>query len=171
MRQHGTDLAPAVRALRNVGALLSVALLAATIALAVAWPGLVDVQKEAQAQTAPKDQLQQPEQQQPPARPQAPSVQPQPSSEWARLPRMQLERQYAGPLQDTVVQRWRDGIDGSICYIYLPITAAHSPPVANGFVQYGANTIGSVSCFAASATVSTGRSAAAGSGKSPTTTP
>ena len=84
---------------------------------------------------------------------------------------MQLERQYAGPLQDTIVQRWRDGIDGSICYIYLPITAAHSPPVANGFVQYGANTIGSISCFAAPAALSTGRSAATGSGKPPTTTP
>jgi hypothetical protein len=169
MERHGTDRAPAGRAFRKVGALLSVTLLAATIALAVAWPGLIDVQKEAQAQTAPKDQFQQSQQQQPQAQPQPPSVQPQPSSEWARLPRMQLERQYAGPLQDTIVQRWRDGIDGSICYIYLPITAAHSPPVANGFVQYGANTIGSVSCFAAPAAVSTGRSAAAG--KPPATTP
>ena len=65
---------------------------------------------------------------------------------WAQLPRMQLERQFAGPLQDTVIQRWRDPVDGMICYIYLPITAQHSPPGPAGFVQYGANIIGSISC-------------------------
>ncbi len=70
----------------------------------------------------------------------------QAASEWAKLPRMQLERQFAGPLQDTIVQRWRDPADGTICYIYLPITAQHSPPTATGYVQYGANTIGSISC-------------------------
>jgi hypothetical protein len=70
-----------------------------------------------------------------------------PSSNWDRLPRMQLERQFAGPLQDTVIQRWRDPADGAICYIYLPITAEHSPPTQSGFVQYGSNTIGSLSCF------------------------
>ena len=53
-----------------------------------------------------------------------------------KLPRMQLERQFAGPLQDTIIQRWRDPVDGTICYIYLPITAAHSPPTASGYVQY-----------------------------------
>jgi len=78
------------------------------------------------------------------------------SSDWSRLPRMELERQYAGPLQDTVVQRWRDPADGTICYIYLPITAEHSQPTASGFVQYGANNIGSVSCFAGSATAARG---------------
>lgn len=71
----------------------------------------------------------------------------QPQSPWAKLPRMQLERQFAGPLQDTIVQRWRDPVDGVICYIYLPITAAHSAPTASGYVEYGANTIGSVSCL------------------------
>lgn len=71
------------------------------------------------------------------------------SGEWANLPRMQLERQFAGPLQDTIVQRWRDPVDGTVCYIYLPITAAHSAPTVSGFVQYGANTIGSISCIAA----------------------
>jgi hypothetical protein len=75
---------------------------------------------------------------------------PQPT-EWTKMPRMQLERQFAGPLQDTIVQRWRDSADGSVCYIYLPITAPHSPPVASGYVQYGANAIGSISCFAAPA--------------------
>ncbi len=74
---------------------------------------------------------------------------PKESPQWAKLPRMRLERQFAGPLQDTIVQRWRDTVDGTICYIYLPITAAHSAPTASGFVQYGANTIGSISCFPA----------------------
>jgi hypothetical protein len=76
---------------------------------------------------------------------QQPSAQ-QPSA-WDQLPRMQLERQFAGPLQDTIIQRWRDPVDGSICYIYLPITAPHSPPTGSGYVQYGANTIGSISCM------------------------
>jgi hypothetical protein len=67
--------------------------------------------------------------------------------EWANLPRMQLERQFAGPLQDTVIQRWRDPVDGTVCYVYLPITAPHSPPGQGGYVQYGPNTIGSVSCM------------------------
>jgi len=71
----------------------------------------------------------------------------QPSGEWAKLPRMQLERQFAGPLQDTLIQRWRDPVDGTACYMYLPITAAHSPPAQGGFVQYGANVIGTISCF------------------------
>src|SRR5436309_3386657 len=69
-------------------------------------------------------------------------------TEWAKIPRMQLERQFAGPLQDTIIQRWRDPVDGTVCYIYLPITAPHSTPASGGYVQYGANTIGSVSCVA-----------------------
>lgn len=84
-----------------------------------------------------------------PAVAQQPPPQPQESAQWAQLPRMQLERQFAGPLQDTIVQRWRDPADGTVCYIYLPISAAHTPPTAAGFVQYGANTIGSISCVAA----------------------
>jgi len=68
-------------------------------------------------------------------------------TDWSKLPRMQLERQFAGPLQDTIIQRWRDPIDGAVCYIYLPITAAHTPPTPSGYVQYGANTIGSLSCL------------------------
>ncbi len=74
--------------------------------------------------------------------------QPQPQgNQWARMPHMQLERQFAGPLQDTIVQRWRDPADGTVCYIYLPITAPHSAATPNGYVEYGANTIGSISCM------------------------
>src|SRR5258708_38261019 len=83
------------------------------------------------------------QQQQPPAQQQQPAA-------WSQLPRMQLERQFAGPLQDTIIQRWRDPVDGTICYIYLPITAPHSPPTESGYVQYAANTIGSISCMALS---------------------
>jgi hypothetical protein len=84
------------------------------------------------------------------AQQQAPVQQPtppvQPNTTWDTLPRMQLERQFAGPLRDTVVQRWRDPADGTICYIYLPISAPHSPPASAGFVTYGSNAIGSISC-------------------------
>src|SRR5262245_28940523 len=73
----------------------------------------------------------------------------QQSTEWSKLPRMQLERQFSGPLQDTLIQRWNGPAGGTIFYIYLTITAAHSPPTASGYVQYGPNTIGSMSCFAA----------------------
>jgi hypothetical protein len=109
--------------------------------------------QSARAQSAPNGSPQQPpsngsQQQQLPPQPQQPSPQQQSpqQSTWQQLPHMQLERQFAGPLQDTVVQRWRDPVDGTICYIYLPITAPHSPPTASGYVQYGANTIGSISC-------------------------
>jgi hypothetical protein len=76
------------------------------------------------------------------------AAQQQQPAEWAKLPQMQLERQYAGPLKDTVIQRWRDPVDGTICYIYLPIRVTHSTPDASGYVQYGANPIGSMSCTA-----------------------
>jgi hypothetical protein len=73
----------------------------------------------------------------------------QPSADWGKLPKMLLERQFAGPLQDTVIQRLRDPVDGTICYLYLPISAPHSPTTATGFVQYGPNTIGSINCVPA----------------------
>jgi hypothetical protein len=75
----------------------------------------------------------------------------QESPEWGKLPKMLLERQFSGPLQDTVIQRLRDPVDGTICYLYLPISAPHSPTTATGFVQYGPNTIGSINCVPAAA--------------------
>ena len=71
----------------------------------------------------------------------------QQSADWAKLPKMILERQFSGPLQDTVIQRLRDPVDGTICYLYLPISAPHSPTTSTGFVQYGPNTIGSINCM------------------------
>jgi hypothetical protein len=66
--------------------------------------------------------------------------------EWQSAPRMVLERQFAGPLTDTLIQRLRDPVDGSVCYIYLPISAAHTPKTDTGYVQYGPNAIGTISC-------------------------
>lgn len=98
--------------------------------------------------------------QQPPPPATAPAPGPQQfqqSSEWSKLPRMQLERQFAGPLQDTVIQRMLDPVDGTICYLYLPISVSHSATTATGFVQYGANNIGSINCVPKAVATSTGR--------------
>lgn len=94
---------------------------------------------------------QQPQPAPPPAPPQQPVQQFQASQEWGKLPKMVLERQFAGPLQDTVIQRLRDPVDGTVCYVYLPISVAHTPPTATGFVQYGPNGIGSINCMLAPA--------------------
>jgi len=72
----------------------------------------------------------------------------QQSTEWTRLTRTQLERQYVGPFQDTAIQRWREPADVAICYLSVPISASRSVPNETGYVQYGANTIGSTNCFA-----------------------
>src|SRR5713226_6623688 len=77
----------------------------------------------------------------------------QPIPTHPQLPRMQVVAQYGGPLQDTLIQRLRDPIDGTTCYLYLPIAVHHTPPGAEtGYVEYGANTVGSISCFSATAT-------------------
>jgi hypothetical protein len=60
---------------------------------------------------------------------------------------MTLQGQFAGPLKDTIIQRWQDPETGTVCYIYLPVIVQHSPPFPNGMVQYGANGIGSISCL------------------------
>jgi hypothetical protein len=89
-------------------------------------------------------------QQAPPAQPQQQQQTPQPPQQvttWEGMPRMELEQQFAGPLKDTTIQRWRDPQTGFVCYAYLPFTAQHTPPTATGYVQYGANTIGSISCL------------------------
>ena len=60
---------------------------------------------------------------------------------------MELQAQFSGPLKDTVIQRWKDPSSGVVCYLYLPIVVQHSPTTPTGFVQYGANHIGSISCL------------------------
>jgi hypothetical protein len=62
------------------------------------------------------------------------------------FPRMQLQGQFAGPIAGTVIQRWRDPVDGTICYIYLPMIVQHKP-APSGYVQYGSNSVGSISCM------------------------
>jgi len=80
--------------------------------------------------------------------PSAPAAEPHAPPQHPVFPRMQLQAQYAGPLQDTIIQRWRDPVDGTICYLYLPI-AVHHTPASNetGFVEYGSNSVGSISCY------------------------
>ncbi len=72
---------------------------------------------------------------------------PQPAPKKPVFPHMELQAQYAGPFADTLIQRWRDPIDGRICYIYLPANVKHAPlEKPGGFFDYGANSIGSISC-------------------------
>jgi hypothetical protein len=59
---------------------------------------------------------------------------------------MQLEETYAGPLKDTLIQRWRDPANGTICYIYLPILVRRAGAGPGGLAIYDANVIGSLSC-------------------------
>jgi hypothetical protein len=68
-------------------------------------------------------------------------------SEWNSFPTMLLEKVYKAPLRDTVIQRWRDPIDGSVCFLYIPISTPMLPQPADGFMQYGPNQIGSISCI------------------------
>lgn len=65
---------------------------------------------------------------------------------WDAFPTMVLERVFRGPLRDTVIQRWRDPGDNSICYIYVPMRAGVAAQGEQ--LVYGANTIGALSCFA-----------------------
>ena len=67
-------------------------------------------------------------------------------NDWENFPTMLLEKVYRGPLRDTIIQRWRDPIDGSVCFLYLPISAPFAPPSQSGYAQYGPNQIGSISC-------------------------
>jgi hypothetical protein len=90
----------------------------------------------------------------PPARGPAAAPVPEPAAEpaqqagpeWGNFPTMLLEKVYRGPLRDTIIQRWRDPIDGTVCFLYIPISTPLLPPPAQGYVQYGPNQIGSVSC-------------------------
>lgn len=69
------------------------------------------------------------------------------STKWEDMPLMQLEARYRGPFKDTMIQRWRDPIDGTICYLYLPIALPNAKVGKAGYLQYGANIIGSIACL------------------------
>jgi len=117
---------------------LPVPVIAAVVFAAAMWPRFASAQQPA----APAQQPPVPTQPQ-----QVPAPQFQQSPEWGNLPKMVLERQFSGPLQDTVIQRLRDPVDGTVCYLYLPISAPHSPTTSSGFVQYGPNAVGTISCM------------------------
>jgi hypothetical protein len=97
-----------------------------------------------QAQQMPPQQS--PQQQQPQAQQQQPQQQ-QPPVVWEQMQRMTLEAEFAGPLKDTTIQRWYDPSTDAVCYTYLPFTAQHSAPSPSGYVMYGPNTIGTISCL------------------------
>ena len=82
-----------------------------------------------------------------PAAPGPVAAAPQHNSDWENFPTMLLEKVYRGPLRDTIIQRWRDPIDGSVCFLYLPISAPLAPQSQSGYAQYGPNQIGSISCI------------------------
>ncbi len=67
-----------------------------------------------------------------------------------------LEAQFAGPHQDTIIQRWTDKAKNTTCYLYIPVmiptlvsqdknvqsdVLIKKPPKI-----YGSNNIGSISC-------------------------
>ena len=76
----------------------------------------------------------------------APTQQAQDQQQPPQLAHMQLQGQYSGPLIGTAIQRWRDPVDGTVCYIYVPMVVHHTP-APSGYVQYGSNSIGSISCL------------------------
>lgn len=81
------------------------------------------------------------------APPAAAPIPQQPLSEWETFPTMLLEKIFRGPLRDTIIQRWRDPVDGTVCFLYLPISSPlTSPPSGQAYAQYGPNQIGSISC-------------------------
>ncbi|NHK28894.1 hypothetical protein FF098_013310 [Parvularcula flava] len=60
---------------------------------------------------------------------------------------MELQAQYQGPFEDTVIQRWRDPVDGSVCYLYIPAQVSREQRDDSPFLDYGSNNIGSISCI------------------------
>jgi len=61
-------------------------------------------------------------------------------------PPMALETRYAGPVEGTMVQRWRDPRYGVVCFIYLPMVVRHEHGAA-GPAQYGDRSIGTIHCL------------------------
>jgi hypothetical protein len=63
-----------------------------------------------------------------------------------QLPRMVIQQRFAGPFAGTEIDRWRDPLDGTVCYIYFP-TVVHRTQAPAGYFDYGSNAIGSISCL------------------------
>lgn len=64
-----------------------------------------------------------------------------------KLPQLTLTKQFAGPLEDTAIQRFVDQDTGVVCYLYTPYVVNRDRDSA-GRIVYGANNIGSISCVA-----------------------
>lgn len=64
-----------------------------------------------------------------------------------KLAPLTLTKQFAGPLQDTTIQRFVDSETGVLCYLYTPYTVRNARD-ESGNIVYGANNIGSISCVA-----------------------
>lgn len=64
-----------------------------------------------------------------------------------KLPPLSLTKQFAGPLQDTTIQRFADPDTGVLCYLYTPYVVRNARD-ESGSIVYGANNIGSISCVA-----------------------
>jgi hypothetical protein len=65
-----------------------------------------------------------------------------------QLPRMVIQQRFAGPFPGTEIDRWRDPLDGTVCYIYFPTVVRRTQAPA-GYFDYGSNAIGSISCLSA----------------------
>jgi len=67
-----------------------------------------------------------------------------------------LEAQFAGPHQDTIIQRWTDKVKNNTCYLYIPVMiptlVSQDKNVQSDVLIkkspkiYGSNDIGSISC-------------------------
>jgi hypothetical protein len=73
----------------------------------------------------------------------------EPRQQPPQLPRMVIQQRFAGPFPGTEIDRWRDPLDGTVCYIYFP-TVVRRTPAPSGYFDYGSNAIGSISCLPAS---------------------
>jgi len=119
------------------------ATIAGAVLLALCLPTAGNAQRSPTQPSQPGAQQPQPAAE-PAARPPQPAGATPPR--WDSFAPMVLERVFRGPLQDTLVQRWRDPNDGAVCFVYLPISA--SAAGQGPYLIYGPNTIGSISCFA-----------------------
>ena len=65
----------------------------------------------------------------------------------AAASRMNVEQEFAGPIANTMIHRWRDPTDGTVCYVYVPVPPRqYAISRASGFVRQVPDTIGSISC-------------------------
>jgi len=64
----------------------------------------------------------------------------------ARFATVEVNRTFYSLPEAATIERWRDPVDGAVCYIYLPIAVEHQQG-PNNLVQYGSSVIGTISCY------------------------